>query len=385
MYVPQSLTDTVFVPARHRRSVTSYGPRNNGPLTTVGNGTIIYQAPMRPLVPQHFTPVGRNIDRAKHQGGYVSQNYKATRKDYHSDPLTQTWTPKPGYSKSFHVVYSSGSPGAFQYRRLSTTTRQRGYTSDPTAFRRGIRNPPKRVSDDARINSDLSNSEKEYIDDDLPAWVPATALPPDHALSPDPHPRRPSRTSSFGAGGQILDYRNRDPGNFRDVIQPQLSASEPVLLNMDKGAALEPRFVSNPFEMERITEETRSPTHTEMATMHTRQRAPPTAIEYDHAFQEQQVPIPRTPQHTYHHSQPDPYRSPLTQMQNMSYSSQIPASLREDPSRFRLWVGNLLPQTTRNELVEMFRYLPGFVDIFEPMEPRKINSPDPKNRFTFIQ
>ena len=382
-YIPHSLPNTVMSQTSQGRSTAYYGTQN-ATLTTVGGGPIIYQAPIRPLVPQQFIPVSRNLERAEGQGGYAGRNYKATRKDFHSDPLAQAWTSKAGYTKTFHAHYSSGNPGSFQYRRLPTTIRQRGFPPTHNGLHRGIRNPPKEISDDARANSDLSNNKSVYVDDDSPAWISASALPPDHGLSHEPYPRRPSRTSSFGAGGQLLDHRNRDLGAFRDVIQSQLSAHEPVTANMDKVASPTPRCTSNPFEMKQIVEKIQSPTHPEAPVTH-RQQAPATMMEVNYELQEQKPPRPRTPPHTSRHPQPDALRNPLSRMPNAGLSQHNSSPQREDKSRFQLWVGNLLPQVTRSELVELFRHLPGFKDVLDPMASRYSANSEPKNRFTFVQ
>ena len=361
-YLPHSFPSPVYFQASRRQSTTSrVTETSTTPITIANSGPPIYQAPMRPLMPQSFIPTSRNIDRTEAQGGSLGRNNKMTRKDFHSDPLAQAWTPKPGYSKNFHVLYSAGNPGPFQYHRLPMSNRQRGYLTKSSNLHRGIRNPPKQISDDARTLSDT-------VSHDSPDWVAATSLPLNHGLAPEPHFKRPSRTSSLGSGGQLVDYRNRDPSNFRDVVQPQLSASARTPIRVDNEQVSKPRFVSNPFTMYKILEEDHSSVHAR-DQLALEQQGTFERSEIHPTLQEQQAPTRKTLQPIFYQFQEDPSRDPLAPTPNAGYNRPNPAQQRNDMSNCKLWVANFSSEATRNDLIEVLMYLPGFIDVEEPRSP----------------
>ena len=372
-YFPHSLSSPVYFQAPRRQSTTSRVMTRTTPIALDNGGPPIYQAPMRPLVPQNFIPMSRNTDRVEVQSGSPGRKFRMTRKDFHSDPLTQAWIPKPGYSKNFHVLYSYGDPGPFQYHRFPTSNRQRSYHTNSNTLHRGIRNPPKPISDDARTSPDT-------LDHDSPDWIAATALPPNHGLAPESHTKRPSRTSSFGSGRQRVDYRNRDPDNVWDALQSQTSSSAHLSVDMDNESVSKPRFLSNPFAMNEIMEEYQSPVRHQDQSVPKQQEVTSAEGDIQRTLQKQQVPSRKWPQPISHQPQTDLSRDPLAPISNAGYNRSNLVQPWKDMSSCKLWVGNLSPQTTRSDLFEVFIHLPGFVDVIEPRGA--INS---KHRWTFIE
>ena len=97
-----------------------------------------------------------------------------SRGDFHSDPVTTAWRDKVGYSKNIVVLPSQGRPGPFEHRRVPLAARPRGFPV--SNLPRGVRNPPKRKSDDIRRHEDAQSVYRQPSDSDQVKWVRAPPI-----------------------------------------------------------------------------------------------------------------------------------------------------------------------------------------------------------------
>ena len=308
-----------------------------------------------PRQSRHYNPIGRDTPRTTNPAGSV-EHFKGTRKDYHSDPTPTAWSPQVGLTENFITKYAQGKPGPFAYQRVPTSARERGFPAHSSQIDRGVRNPWKETSDDARADvEDTMNAQ----------WVPYLARPLTEERPPKEYApivdRRPSRTSSFGPGGFHLDHLNRDRANFRDAEQRRRNAL-PGVVNGGIGLntpPLKPRFVSNPFESNQIGQPMRYPP----AALNPNEYRPVRQLQDPIA----RLPPPRethdprfaNPQPSFQPSWASNDRKPLAQMPN---SSPRYASLARDWT-CQIWLGGLPEWASSVELTRFFEGHQGFVDI----------------------
>lgn len=169
------------------------------------------QGPWQPPLPQHFIPPPLTNSNEELLRSMTSG--PPFRGNFYSDPVATAWQPKLGYSKNFIAFESRGTRGPFQYERIPLSARQRGFQGiNPP---RGIRNPPKATSDDARADVNPGDDQPLAFDPSHTVWLP-TEFPENWQARAVTRPS--SRTSSFGPGtGSAWDNQNRDVTNQRKM------------------------------------------------------------------------------------------------------------------------------------------------------------------------
>lgn len=131
-----------------------------------------------------------------------------SRGDFHSDPVTASWQEKEGYSRHVYAVPSRGRPGPFQLQRVPLSARQRGFRA--AGLPKGVRNPPKRISDDIRNQTNGHSFSRRPSEPDQIKWVPIQQanFPPEIIQPPSGMPQVPSRTNSIGPGAPFMPAYN---------------------------------------------------------------------------------------------------------------------------------------------------------------------------------
>lgn len=358
-HVPQSARSLPSARAQQSASRPNAEQKPSGheryvPHIVSGQVPVIYTAE-NPRQSRHYTPVGRDTPRTTNPGGSV-EHFKATRKDFHSDPTPTTWSPQVGMTENFITKYAEGKPGPFAYQRVPTSARERGFPAHSSQIDRGIRNPHEQTSDDARADVEATMN---------PQWVPYLPRPLTEERPPKEYAplvdRRPSRTSSFGPGGFQLDHFNRDRANVRDAEQRRRNALPGVVngaieLNTPP---LKPRFVSNPFESNQIGQPMRYPPAALNSNEYRPARQPFDPIARIPPPRETHDPRFANPQPSFHPSWASNDRKPLAQMPN---SGPRHASVARDWA-CQVWLGGLPERASPVELNQFFEGHQGFVEI----------------------
>ena len=315
---------------------------------------VIYTAE-NPRQSRHYTPVGRDTPRTTNPAGSV-EHFKGTRKDYHSDPTPTAWSPQVGLTENFITKYAQGKPGPFAYQRVPTSARERGFPAHSSQIDRGVRNPWKATSDDARADVEATMNQQ---------WVPYLPRPLTEERPPREYApivdRRPSRTSSFGPGGFQLDHLNRDRANFRDAEQRRRNAlpgglNGAIELNVPR---LKPRFVSNPFE----SNQSGPPMRYSPAALNPDEYRPARQL-YDPIAR---IPLPRET-HDPRFANTQPAFQPSWASNDRMPLAQMPNSSPRHPSVARdwgcqVWLGGLPEWASPVELNQFFEGHQGFVDV----------------------
>ena len=323
------------------------------PHVVSGQVPVIYTAE-NPRQSRHYTPVGRDMPRTTNLAGSV-EHFKATRKDYHSDPAPTAWSPQVGMTENFIAKYAGGKAGPFAYQRVPTSARERGFPAHSSQIDRGVRNPYKKTSDDARAAVEATMNRE---------WVPYLSRPLTEDRPPKEYAplvdRRPSRTSSFGPGGHQLDHLNRDRANVRDAEQRRRNEFPGVVSGaIELHPPLKPRFVSNPFETNQVVPPMRYP-HPALNSngcgparplYDPVARIPPPRDAHEPRFENSQPP--------FHPSWAGNDRKPLAQMPN---SGPRHAGAGREVA-CKVWLGGLPAWASPIDLKQFFEGRQGFVEI----------------------
>lgn len=186
-----------------------------------------------------------------------------SRGDFHSDPMTTTWQEIPGYTKNVQAYLSRGRPGPFEHKRVPLSARRRDF--DGTSKPRGVRNPPKRQSDDVRNQSSSASEQLNPSRHNFMQEIPegSVAVPSTKADTYE-HPRVLPRRTSKIPESQVLSGSMRTRSNASSTLRfggqdleglPSLTASQltasgstvkarPARMQTSYSGS---RFVSNPF------------------------------------------------------------------------------------------------------------------------------------------
>ena len=187
-----------------------------------------------------------------------------SRGDFHSDPMTVTWQDRTKLSTNLYAIPSKGRPGPYKYTFVPLSARKR--EPQPPTLGRGVRNPPKRSSDDIRLQMSISASDRHPSGFEQSNWVPAfpDPMPPVSAQETANFPHAPVLTRSIehipqpvSESSQGVFTVSRGQSNAELIGQhrsgtahgPRTFANNQMEPPMYYQQGLQPqRFVSNPFE-----------------------------------------------------------------------------------------------------------------------------------------
>ena len=159
-------------------------------------------------------PLGRPLDPPNETLEQLHPG-STSRGDFHSDPMTTTWNEKIGYSKDFVAIAPPWErPGAIYHQRVPLWARK-GNT------RGGVRNPPKRVSDDIRTQVHTSAGTRAPSTLETPRWVGtySTSLPTASNTDLQPASHQTTEMGSFASSAQTTAEKLPEDSTFRSQME----------------------------------------------------------------------------------------------------------------------------------------------------------------------